>query len=127
MKNVSKIAVFAVVGCLVALPGVVSAEEAVDVSGVWDLTWQGRQGTRTMEVTFEQEGEELSGKIVGPQGRATSVSGSITGDKIEFAVSFQTQRGPMEITYRGTVEGDSMKGTAEMRGNTRDWSAARKS
>ena len=126
MENMSRLAVFAMVGCLVALPGMVSAQDAVDVSGAWDVTWQGRQGPRTLEVTFEQDGEQLSGEAVGPQGQSKPISGSLKGDRIEFAVSFQTQRGEMEITYRGTVDGDTMKGTAEARGNTREWSAQRK-
>jgi len=127
MKSVSGIVIFAAVVCLVSLPGTVAAEDAVGVSGVWDLIWQGQQGPRTLEMTVEQDGEQLSGKVVGPRGQSTAFSGTLEGDKIVFVISFRTQRGSLEITYRGTVDGDSMSGTAEIRGETKEWSAARRS
>jgi hypothetical protein len=104
----------------------VAAEEAVDVSGAWSLTIQGRQGPRTMDLNLEQDGEELSGTLTGPQGRETPFTGSIKGAKIKFTVKFQTQRGELEIIYKGTVEGDEMSGKAQLPQAAIDWSAKKK-
>jgi hypothetical protein len=112
---------------LVAMAGVAAAEDPVDVSGDWTLTWQGRQGERTMNATFEQDGETLSGAVMGPQGNEMPITGSVEGDKIKFTVKLTTQRGEMELKYKGTVEGDSMKGKMELpNGTAIDWSGAKK-
>jgi hypothetical protein len=112
---------------LVALAGVAAAEDPVDVSGDWTLTWQGRQGERTMNATFEQDGETLSGAVMGPQGNQMPLSGSVKGDKIKFTVKFTTQRGEFEMNFKGKVEGDSMKGQIALPNDmTIDWQGAKK-
>jgi hypothetical protein len=127
MTTLSKRGVSLVAGlCLVAVAGVVAAEDPVDVSGDWSITWQGRQGERTLDAKFEQDGETLTGTVSGPQGRSMPLAGSVTGNAIEFTVTFQTQRGEFERTYKGEVEGDTMKGKAELpNGTPIDWSAKR--
>ena len=107
-----------------ALPAM--AEEMVDVTGDWSLTFQGRQGPRTMDVTFAQDGGALTGTVTGPRGNEMPLTGSIEGAAIQFTVTFSTPRGEFEIVYAGTVEGGAMKGTAEIRGNEVEWSAERK-
>jgi len=126
MKKTDCFTLIALALCL-ALPAIVAAEDAVDVAGDWSLTFQGRQGPRTMDMNLVQDAGALTGSLVGPQGREMPLTGTIEGAKIEFTVKIQTQRGEFEITYRGDVEGDSMGGKAEVRANQMDWSAERKS
>ena len=125
MKNTARFSVIALALCL-AVPAMAAAEDSVDVTGNWSLTWQGRQGPRTMDMKLAQEGGAVTGAIVGPQGNEMPLTGTADGAAIEFTIEFKTQRGDFEITYKGTVEGDSMKGTAEVRGNQMEWSAERK-
>jgi len=123
MKRTACIALIATALCL-AVPAM--ADDVVDVSGSWSLTWQGRQGPRTVDVTFTQDGGALTGTMVGPRGNEMPLTGTIDGAAIEFTIEFHTERGDFEIAYKGTVDGDSMKGTADIRGNQMEWSAARK-
>ncbi len=122
-----KTACFALMATALCLALTVAAEDAVDVGGDWSLTFQGRQGPRTVDLNLVQDGGALTGTFVGPQGKEMPVTGTIEGAKIEFTVQIKTQRGEFEIVYRGDVEGDSMKGKAEMRGNQMGWSAEKKS
>jgi hypothetical protein len=79
-----------------------------------------------MVANFVQDGEKLSGGLTGPQGRTMPLTGSITGDAITFTVTFQTQRGEFQLTYSGTVEGDTMKGTAQTPQAAIEWTGKRK-
>ena len=96
----------------VAMPAL--AEDAVDITGAWEVSWEGRQGTRTVTINFEQDGENLKGSFAGPQGGEVPVTGSIKGDQITFSVSMQSQRGEFTLTFKGTVEGEAMSGTMSM-------------
>jgi hypothetical protein len=125
MKNVGRFVMMAAVLCLITAPLTFAAEDTVDVSGAWSMTFQGRQGPVTMAMNLEQDGTKLTGALSGRQGRQMPLKGKVKGDKINFKVAFQTQRGEFEITYKGTVEGDEMKGTAQLPQNTVDWSATK--
>ena len=89
----------------------VTAGQANDVTGVWNFTVETAQGSGSPTFTFKQEGEKLSGQYKGAFGEAP-VSGTVKGNKIEF--SFKAS-GPVEgtVTYTGTIDGNTMKGTAK--------------
>ena len=83
-----------------------------DVTGTWDLTVQSKQGTATPSVTLQQSGEKLAGTYHGRMGDA-KVEGTLRGNDIRFAVTLHFQDQSFVITYAGTVEKDSMKGTVQ--------------
>jgi hypothetical protein len=118
------VAIAAVALSLGAIP-IAAQEEAADVAGAWELTWQARQGPRTMALELEQDGEILTGTVTSSQGQELPVSGSITGDQISFSVTYQGRRGEVTLTFSGTVDGDSMNGTVETGGEPREWMATR--
>ncbi len=45
-------------------------EKAVDVTGVWEITSETPRGTMTRNVTFQQEGNKLTGSIQTRDGSA---------------------------------------------------------
>jgi len=94
---------------VVAVP---SLRAQTDVTGSWDLTVQSKQGTATPSVTLQQSGEKLSGTYHGRMGD-TRVEGTLRGNDIRFAVTLRFQDQSFVITYTGTVEKDSMKGTVQ--------------
>jgi hypothetical protein len=106
---------------LLTAPMVAVGDEALDVTGAWDVSWEGRQGTRTVTINFEQDGETLKGSFAGPQGNEVPVTGSVEGDRITFTVSMQSQRGEFSLTFNGTVEGDAMSGTMSVAQMERPW------
>ncbi|MGD2294389.1 MAG: hypothetical protein PVF22_00960 [Candidatus Aminicenantes bacterium] len=86
---------------------------AVDVSGEWEITSEGRQGPMTRTMTIEQDGEKITVKMEGRMGEMTG-EGTIKDNEIEWTFTMETQRGEFTMTYKGTVEGDTMSGTVSM-------------
>jgi hypothetical protein len=109
---------------LLSLAHVAAAQDA-KVAGSWDLSSPGRDGNvMTQTLTLQQDGTKLTGTLKGQRGEAP-VTGTISGTNIAFSVTRSTPNGDMKIDYMGTVNGDAMKGTFTVMGNSRDWSAKR--
>lgn len=99
----------------------------VDVSGTWELTMQSPRGERTSEITIAQEGDKITVTMPGRQGGEMTGEGTVSGNEIEWSITRSTQRGEFTLTYKGTVSGDTMTGTVDMRGNAMEWTAKKKS
>ena len=102
---------------------------AVDVSGTWALTSPGRDGTpMTRDITIVQEGTKIKVTLPpGPRGGdPLTVEGTLEGNAVAWKVVRQTQQGEMIIDYKGTVEGDSMKGTMSRGDQQIKWTAKKK-
>ena len=109
---------------LLSLAPAALAQDA-KVAGSWDLSSPGRDGNvMTQTLTLQQDGTKLTGTVKGQRGEAP-VTGTISGNNISFSVTRNTPNGDMKIDYTGTVNGDAMKGTFTVMGNSRDWSAKR--
>jgi hypothetical protein len=123
-KTKSLIALFAL--ALMVIP--MSALQ-VNVAGEWEMTSQGRQGTRTSTFTIEQDGEKITVTMPGMRGGGEiKAEGTIKGNELQWTVT-RPGRGGEEftITYKATVEGDSMKGTVQMGDfDPREWTAKKK-
>jgi autotransporter translocation and assembly factor TamB len=91
-----------------------SATNQVDVTGNWDGEVQTEQGSGNPAFTFKQEGEKLTGTYKGLLGES-ALTGTVKGDKIEFAfkVSGQVEG---TVTYTGTTDGKTMKGKVSLAG-----------
>jgi hypothetical protein len=78
------------------------------VDGTWILSvslGDGQGGDATFELA-ENEAGRITGTYSGAVGQA-EVTGTVNGNEVEL--SFDSQAG--KITYKGTIEGDAMKGT----------------
>ena len=95
----------------------------VDLSGVWAGKYSGAY-TGTFVLDWKQTGSKLSGTIeLSAPPTTLSLNGTITGTTIEFGTV-----GSAEITYSGTVSGDTMSGTYSVNGAPGgDWSATKSS
>jgi hypothetical protein len=114
----------AVVCAMALLLAATGYAQAGKVAGKWELTSEGRQGPMTRDMTIEQDGEKIKGVISGQRGDQ-EFTGTVKGKDISFTVKFQTPNGERTVEYKGTVDGDSMKGTVEMGPRTVEWSAKR--
>ena len=102
------------------------AQESVNVSGEWDLTTNTPRGEMTSTAKFVQEGEKLTVTMISPRGESTG-TGTIKGADIEWTVTRETPRGQITVTYKGKVEGNTMKGEAQMGDfGTAEWKATKK-
>ena len=118
--------IFVAAPCFVvlSLAHVASAQDA-RVAGSWDLSAPGRDGNVvTQTLTLQQDGTKLTGTLKGQRGDAP-VTGTISANNISFSVTRATPNGEMKIDYMGTVEGDAMKGSLTVMGNTVNWTAKR--
>jgi hypothetical protein len=86
---------------------------AADVSGKWTFEQQGRGGnTMTVTLTLKADGGTLTGTVSGGMGRggAAEISdGKVDGNNISFSVKREFNGNSFVTTYKGTVDGDSMK------------------
>ncbi len=109
---------------------------AASIDGKWVSERKiDRQGeTLTIIQTFDlkSEGNKLTGNVSMQFGdnepRTTEIKeGKIDGDKFSFATVMSTPNGDFKIVYEGTVEGDTLKGTATREGGqSRPFEAKRK-
>lgn len=89
--------------------------QALNVTGEWAFNVTTDQGGGTPTITFKQDGEKLTGKYVGQLG-SSDLTGTVNGSDItfNFTVDLQGQQAP--VTYKGTVEKNTMKGTLDIAG-----------
>jgi hypothetical protein len=89
------------------------SDARTDVSGAWAFQVEFSGGSGTPTMTFKQDGEKLTGQYSGQLGEAP-LTGTIKGNAIEFAIDVDVQGTAAHITYSGTVDKDSMKGTVKL-------------
>jgi hypothetical protein len=139
-RNVAFLAILCL--AILGLVGMAAAQDA-KVAGTWNLTLDmgqggggaggggqaggqggggGRGGPQTLTLT--QDGKTLGGTLHGGRGDSP-VTGTISGNNITFSVTRTTANGDVKTDYTGTVGGDSMTGTVNMRGNAVNWTAKR--
>jgi hypothetical protein len=90
-----------------------AASGAADVSGTWAVVVDAGKGSEKPTLMFKQDGEKLSGYYRGQFGRA-ALRGTIKGNAIDFWVSLAVDGIGARLTYSGTVDKDTMKGTAKV-------------
>ena len=104
---------------------------ALAIAGQIDGKWvserkverDGQSFTIIQTFDLKAEGSNLTGKVAMKFGDneppAVDIKdGKIDGSKFSFSTVMQTPNGDMnmKMTYNGTLEGDSLKGTAEREG-----------
>ena len=101
-----------------------AADEPAKVAGTWEMTFEGPRGTRTQTLTIQQDSSTIKGIVKGQRGESP-LEGSVTGNKISFAVKRETPNGTFTIEYTGTVDGNSMKGKSHSERFDGEWTAKR--
>ncbi len=87
---------------------------AADVSGKWTASVQGRRGTQNITFNFTVDGSTLTGKITTERGDSDISNGKVDGDTISFDQVLNFNGNQRTISYKGTVDGDSIKFTRTM-------------
>ena len=111
------IALFALFVCFVASASGIAQSGKVDVSGTWNFEVTTDAGTGSPTVTLKQDGEKLTGHYSSATLGEADLTGTVTGDQIEFSFNVDVQGTQLPVSYKGTVEsGTSMKGTVSLGG-----------
>ena len=80
--------------------------------GTWNLTMQTPMGERRSTLTLSTSGGTLTGKQEA-EGNTTDIAeGSVNGDELSWKVSI-TNPMPLTLTFSGTVNGNSLTGSAD--------------
>lgn len=113
----------ALVALLSATPA--SAQPA-DITGTWTVVVMRPSGpTPPAMLVLKKNGEKLTGVLSGPQGDMP-VEAAVENTAVTIWFTVPTQNGPIAITMKGTVDGDAMKGTADLGGQGEsDWTGRR--
>jgi hypothetical protein len=94
-----------------ATTGTVQADKPADVSGAWAIVIDLGGQTGTPTVTLKQDGEKLTGtyssQVLGEQ----QLTGTIKGNDITFGFQASFDGNAVKVTYTGTVDKDTMKGS----------------
>ena len=104
---------------------------ASDLNGVWKGDLVDPSGTkRPISLELKDEGGKISGVITGgpPTGEAQPIADAkLSNDVLTFEVRIQGPGGQeMALPYRGTVAGDSIKGTQSSPMGELPWQVQRK-
>lgn len=89
--------------------------QGVNITGEWAFTVQTDQGGGTPTITFKQDGEKLTGKYNGQLG-AADLTGTVKGNDVKFTFTVDVQGQQAPVSYAGTVEKNTMKGTLDIGG-----------
>jgi hypothetical protein len=113
MKTNVRLGIVCVVALIAVVLGQVAGAQAkVDVTGKWQLSVETGAGGGTPTLTFKQDGEKLSGHYSSQTFGEVDFTGTVKGTAITFSFTADAQGTPIEVAYKGTIEGaNAMKGT----------------
>jgi hypothetical protein len=110
---------FRTIAALIFVAGLLASAPAyaqgTNVTGEWAFNVTTDQGSGTPTINFKQEGEKLTGKYVGQLG-SSDLTGTVKGSDITFNFTVDVQGQQAPVTYKGTVEKNTMKGTLDIAG-----------
>ncbi len=103
----------AALAVLALVPAAASAQVAqVNVTGVWEVSMITPQGPTTLDVSFKQNGEAITGELTSPLGVAP-FKGTLVKDALVVVASLDVQGTALELTFNAKVAGDSLAGTVK--------------
>ncbi len=83
----------------------------VDVTGDWQVAWQGRLGTEQCTLKLQSKDGVLSGTFQNLRG-TSPVLGTLKGNQISLDVKFQGAR-PYTVRFTGIAEDGKLTGTSQ--------------
>ncbi|HWZ96697.1 MAG TPA: amidohydrolase family protein [Candidatus Dormibacteraeota bacterium] len=97
-----------------------------DLTGKWKLKYTTPEGNEesTVDLTMSTDGT-LSGTTTSSRGTATIISGYASADKFNFTVNIPIEGNPADVTFSGTFEKDTMKGTISVLSFSIDFTGTR--
>jgi hypothetical protein len=81
------------------------------VVGSWNLTIETPVGTQQSTMVVSGTAEALEGKIVSEQGEAMLRDVVFDAGKLAFGLTIDAQGQQLDLTFEGTVDGDSLTGS----------------
>jgi imidazolonepropionase-like amidohydrolase len=88
-----------------------------DLTGKWKLSYVTPEGPEdsTADLAMEKDGT-ISGTISSKRGTTSIISGYLSVDKFSFTINFPIGGSPADVTFSGTFDGTSLKGSISVQG-----------
>ncbi len=100
---------------LIALFAGIWSAAAADVTGTWKGSADTPAGSVERTFVFKVDGHKLTGTTTSNMfGESKIEDGQVDGDNISFSITVNIQGSEGKINYKGKVEGDQIKFTAEV-------------
>ena len=110
-----------------SLLAVTTVSGQVDISGIWEVTFESPQGPATIDVTFKQVGESVDGSVATPMG-VVDFTGALINDALTMSSTLDLQGAKLDIAMKAKLSGDTMAGNLLVGGlGELPWTAKRKS
>src|SRR6266436_1671741 len=83
-----------------------------DISGKWKMSFTTPEGPEesTADLTMASDGT-ITGTLISKRGTAAILSGYLSGDKFNFVINISIGPSFADVTFNGTFDGTSIKGT----------------
>ena len=97
-----------------------------DMTGQWKLKYTTPEGDEesTVDLTMSSDGT-LSGTVTSKRGTATIINGYASADKFSFTINIVLEGSPTDVTFSGTFEKSSMKGSIAVMSYSIDFTGTR--
>jgi imidazolonepropionase-like amidohydrolase len=88
-----------------------------DITGKWKLSYTTPEGPEesTADLTMDKDGA-VSGTVASKRGTASIISGYLSVDKFSFTINIPLEGSAADVTFSGTFDGTSLKGSISVRG-----------
>ena len=98
-----------------------------DISGKWKLSYTTPDSgpeESTADLAMEKDGT-ISGTVSSKRGTASIVSGYLSVDKFSFTINIPIEGSPADVTFSGTFDGTSLKGSISVQGISLDFTGVK--
>jgi hypothetical protein len=97
-----------------------------DLTGKWKLSYTTPDGPEesTADLTMDKDGT-ITGSTTSKRGTASIITGYLSADKFSFTINIPIEGSPAEVTFSGTFDGTSLKGSISVRGFSIDFTGVK--
>jgi hypothetical protein len=97
-----------------------------DITGKWKLSYTTPEGPEesTADLAMDKDGT-ISGSLTSPRGTANIISGYLSSDKFDFTLNIVLDQGPTNVTFSGTFDGKSLRGSISVLGMSLDFTGVK--
>jgi hypothetical protein len=99
-----------------SMPAAVRPAAAASAAGTWKLAFNTPNGS-AVESTLKlsQDGEKLTGTLTRSGGMEHAIQdGTLKGSDLQFSITIDRDGEQRKVTFKGTLDGDNLKGTVHV-------------
>ena len=119
----------AAVICVLALAGMVRAEEKPNPTGTWKYTVDVNGQSLDVTIKLKLDGDKLTGTLTAGGNETKIEDAKYKDGEVSFTAKPEFNENKITIKYKGTIKGDTFKGKRELerdgQTNSREFEAKR--